>query len=219
VSCRRDRVGRQSCLAIFTKTNKSRRWVPIAAPLVKMLGEIHVDARKGPVVAKWENVRRDLTAIVRAYNRAEEENAKEEKRQPRPATRNVSPNDLRRTFASWLKQASVDSVIVAKMLGHTTSRLVELVHGHLDGATRRQRSPAAPRLRARRRREGTVARRPGEAPPPGRRRGRSPAAGATAGRRTRADRRRARYERAREAGARAAVAEPQWPSPSPACYR
>ena len=49
--------------------------------------------------------------------------------------RNISPNDLRRTFASWLKQAGVDSMVVAKLLGHTTSRMVELVYGHLNDAT------------------------------------------------------------------------------------
>jgi integrase len=38
-------------------------------------------------------------------------------------------------FASWLKQAGVDSMVVAKLLGHTTSRMVELVYGHLNDAT------------------------------------------------------------------------------------
>lgn len=51
--------------------------------------------------------------------------------------RNVRPNDLRRTFASWLKQAGVDSTVVAKLLGHTTSRMVEIVHGHLNDPTTR----------------------------------------------------------------------------------
>ena len=40
----------------------------------------------------------------------------------------VSPNDLRRTFASWLKQASVDSFVVAQLLGHSSSRMVEMVY-------------------------------------------------------------------------------------------
>ena len=44
----------------------------------------------------------------------------------------MTPNDLRRTFASWLKQRGVDSMIVARLLGHTTSRMVELVYGHLN---------------------------------------------------------------------------------------
>jgi integrase len=40
----------------------------------------------------------------------------------------VSPNDLRRTFASWLKQAGQDSMTVARLLGHTSSRMMELVY-------------------------------------------------------------------------------------------
>ena len=44
-------------------------------------------------------------------------------------------NDLRCTFARWLKQAGVDSMVVAKLLGHTTSRMVEMLYGHLNDAT------------------------------------------------------------------------------------
>ena len=118
-----------------TKTNKSRRWVPIAEPLLVVLRQIHPDARHGAVVPKWENVRRDLASWVKAQTRAAKKQAAAEKRQAPPAVRRISPNDLRRTFASWLKQAGVDSMIVAKMLGHTTSRMVEMVYGHLNDAT------------------------------------------------------------------------------------
>jgi len=118
-----------------TKTNKSRRWVPIADPLMVLLQQIHPEARHGDVVPKWENVRRDLTAFVNAHNREQAKLAKAEKRQAPAAMRNISPNDLRRTFASWLKQAGVDSMAVAKMLGHTSSRMVEMVYGHLNDAT------------------------------------------------------------------------------------
>ena len=44
-------------------------------------------------------------------------------------------NDLRRTFASWLKQAGVDSLAVAKLMGHASSRMVDLVYGQLTAAT------------------------------------------------------------------------------------
>ena len=44
---------------------------------------------------------------------------------------------LRRTFASKLKQRGVDSMVVARLLGHTTSRLVDTVYGHLDLGTLR----------------------------------------------------------------------------------
>jgi integrase len=47
----------------------------------------------------------------------------------------VSPNNLRRTYASWLKQRGVDSAVVAKLLGHTSTRMVDLVYGHLADDT------------------------------------------------------------------------------------
>src|ERR1043165_4879300 len=49
----------------------------------------------------------------------------------------VTPNDLRRTFASWLIQGGVSNRIVADLLGHASTRMVDLVYGHLDDATRR----------------------------------------------------------------------------------
>jgi integrase len=86
-----------------------------------------------PVVGHWHNVRRDL---AQACDRARIER--------------VSPNDLRRTFASWLKQAECDSLAVAKLLGHTSSRMVELVYGHLDQRALEQAVARLP-IRSRRR--------------------------------------------------------------------
>ncbi len=39
------------------------------------------------------------------------------------------PNDLRRTHATWLKELGVDSDTVRRLLGHTTSALVDGVYG------------------------------------------------------------------------------------------
>jgi integrase len=36
----------------------------------------------------------------------------------RASVPNVTPNDLRRTFATWLKQQDVDSAVVANMMRH-----------------------------------------------------------------------------------------------------
>jgi integrase len=104
-----------------TKTAKAKRHVPLAAPLAEALNAIPEEDRIGPVVEPWANVRRDLATICDDLE-----------------IEHVSPNDLRRTFASWLKQAGEDSMVVAKLLGHTSSRMVELVYGHLnDGALAR----------------------------------------------------------------------------------
>jgi integrase len=96
-----------------TKTAKSRRRVPLAAELATVLKSQN---NKGEhVVRSWPNVVRDLACACR-----------------RAGIPKVSPNDLRRTFASWLKQAGTDSLVVAKLLGHSTTRMVELVYGHLS---------------------------------------------------------------------------------------
>jgi integrase len=41
----------------------------------------------------------------------------------------VSPNDLRRTHATWLLEAGVDRDVIRRLLGHTTPRLVDQVYG------------------------------------------------------------------------------------------
>lgn len=102
-----------------TKTEKSRRTIPLSSALASVL--IKHRKNEGAVVEQWLNVRRDLAdACDRAH------------------IARVSPNDLRRTFASWLKQRGEDSWVVAQMMGHTTSRMVELVYGRLNKDTFRR---------------------------------------------------------------------------------
>jgi len=82
------------------------------------------------------------------------------KRPTRPPSRvrsvgvlRVSPNDLRRTCATWMKQEGVDSAVVAKLLGHTSSRMVYLVYGQLANETLARAVadlPAAPARAAKR---------------------------------------------------------------------
>ena len=50
----------------------------------------------------------------------------------------MTPNDLRRTFATWLKQNDVDSAVVAAMMGHSSTAMVDRVYGRLDEATYRR---------------------------------------------------------------------------------
>ena len=72
----------------------------------------------GAVVEPWGSVTRDLKdACARA-------------KVPR-----VTCNDLRRTFASWLVQARESLFVVATLLGHSSTRMVEKVYGRLDAAT------------------------------------------------------------------------------------
>ncbi len=43
----------------------------------------------------------------------------------------VSSNDLRRTYNQWAKQAGVDNDLLAPMMGHSTTRMVEETYGKL----------------------------------------------------------------------------------------
>lgn len=47
----------------------------------------------------------------------------------------ASPNDLRRTFASWMAQAGVSALVTARLMGHTSTRMVERVYAHLAPQT------------------------------------------------------------------------------------
>lgn len=111
-----------------TKTEGSDRSVPIAHDLRPWLEAVDEKDRAGAVVGEWQDCHRDLAAACL-----------------RAAVPAVSANDLRRTFASWLKQRGVDSAVVAKLMGHKSTRMVDLVYGQLDAATLRgaiERMPA-----------------------------------------------------------------------------
>jgi integrase len=98
-----------------SKTKGSWRRVPIAAPLRAILETVPQAQRRGLVAGHWGNVRRDLTATCK-----------------RAKVPRVTPNDLRRTFASLMVQAGVERLAVAHLLGHSSTRMVELVYGRLN---------------------------------------------------------------------------------------
>ena len=100
-----------------TKTAGSCRRIPMHPRLQAEL-EREPLPLSGPLAKRWANVRREIAAAC-----------------IRLRIERVSPNDLRRTFASWLKQAQVDSFVVAQLLGHSSSRMVEMVYGRIDFAT------------------------------------------------------------------------------------
>jgi len=78
----------------------------------------HAQEEKGQLFLDWQNVRRDLRAAC----------AKLEI--PR-----CSPNDLRRTCATWLRAAGTPPHLIAPLMGHADSRLVERVYGRLEPVT------------------------------------------------------------------------------------
>lgn len=100
------------------KTGGADRVLPIPARLAREL-QSHRAAR-GPLLLKWQNVRRDLAKYCAELGLPKS-----------------TPNDLRRTYASWLVQAGESSFVVSQLLGHSSSTMVERVYGRQSPATLR----------------------------------------------------------------------------------
>lgn len=105
------------------------RIVPIAEPLRPWLEAARPKIGRGVVLGHWGNVRRELDRYA--------DNA---------GVPGFTPNDLRRTYASWLKQAGNDSRVVADLLGHSSTRMVDLVYGRLTVGTYRAAVATLPNL-------------------------------------------------------------------------
>lgn len=94
------------------KTKKAKRGIPLAAELRAIL--LPLRRSSGTVTDSWGNVGRDLKAACRAAR-----------------IHPVTPNDLRRTYGSWLAQRGVSLKAIADLMGHTTTAMVDRVYGHL----------------------------------------------------------------------------------------
>lgn len=115
-----------------TKRETRLPTIPIAPALRHRLLVVPVGQRTGRVVGSWGNVRRDLrAAVTRANKKLADEVFSSDGPRPEPIPF-VSPNDLRRTFASWLVQQGVPLLTVATLMGHRSTRMVEKVYGRLS---------------------------------------------------------------------------------------
>lgn len=101
-----------------TKTGDADRWVPLPPPLRQVLLIEGVENRKGPVVEKWGKVVRDLEAACK-----------------RAGIDKASPNDLRRTYGSWLVQAGVPLAVARRLMGHASVKMLDMVYGQVDQKT------------------------------------------------------------------------------------
>jgi integrase len=103
-----------------SKTGTRTRTIPISDDLFCWLEAVDLES---PLVSRWDNRWRDMHRFC-----------------TRAKIDYVNFDDLRRTFASWLKQAGVDSKAVADMMGHKSTFMVDKVYGQLIAklpATRR----------------------------------------------------------------------------------
>lgn len=116
---RRVDVSRTEVRIHGTKTTLAARTVPrleLTRELLLLALTSAVGRRDGGLFRQWGNVRRDLAQAC-----------------ARAGLPPVTPNDLRRTLATWLRESGVDASLVATVLGHRDSRMVERVYGRLEG--------------------------------------------------------------------------------------
>lgn len=109
-----------------TKTHGSDRWVPIPKTLSAVLRPMSepgpwrsgYGARRGLLVGGWASDCRDLTKACK-----------------RAGIPRVTPNDLRRTYASLLAQEGVTSLAIARLLGHSTTAMTDRVYSRLSAGS------------------------------------------------------------------------------------
>lgn len=95
-----------------TKTKRADRWVPIPELFYDAYHPIRED--RGQFAQPWGKIVRDLALACR-----------------KAGIPKVSPNDLRRTYGSWLIQKGVDIRRVAALMG-TSVAMVESVYGQFS---------------------------------------------------------------------------------------
>ena len=80
------------------------------------------DNRKNgePLFPVWSNVRRDLEAACK-----------------RAGIEKVSPNDFRRTFATWQAEEGVPDLVTSSLMGHTSSLMVRKVYAKIGDQAKR----------------------------------------------------------------------------------
>jgi len=114
---RREDVGEGLATVLLRGTKRKTRFrtVPIVSPGQRSLLTYaleHAGGKAGALFAPWRNARRDLAQACR-----------------RAGIERCSPNDLRRTFASWQVEAGVPLFPIAQAMGHKDTRMLERVYG------------------------------------------------------------------------------------------
>jgi integrase len=111
---------------VGTKTDYRERDVPIVTPEQRSLLDValeQADPAAAPLLFHpWANVRRDM---LQACERA--------------GIERCSPNDLRRTCATWLRAGGATIDALAPLMGHADGRMVERVYGRLTPEQLRSR--------------------------------------------------------------------------------
>jgi integrase len=113
-----------------TKTRRADRWIPLRPELLAILKRRLATTAHGSLFPKWGNVRRDLHAACK-----------------RAGVPGVSPNDLRRTFASWHAESGTEELVVVSLMGHSSSAMVRRVYARIGSDAQRDAAARFPSLK------------------------------------------------------------------------
>lgn len=98
-----------------TKTKGADTRIPILPFMLPLLQHaLSIGGSTGPLFRPWGNVGHDLASAC-----------------ARAGLERLTPNDLRRTSATWLRQGGVSPHLIASVLRHADSRMVERVYGRM----------------------------------------------------------------------------------------
>lgn len=104
------------------------RWLAPRPEVMEALRRAAKATPEGPLF-HWTNRRRDIAIAC------------DKAKAPR-----VTPNDLRRTFATWLAESGVPELVVARLMGHTSSAMVRRVYAKIGTAVAASAMQSLPRL-------------------------------------------------------------------------
>jgi integrase len=98
------------------KSEKAKRVVPVLFPAWPLLAFAMTHADGDPhMFTPWINLRRDITKAC-----------------AKAGIPVFTPNDHRRTTATWLVKRGVPLNLIAKVLGHASTAMLERAYGQLD---------------------------------------------------------------------------------------
>jgi integrase len=127
-----------------TKTDESDRVVPIVTEWQQSLllyAIEHAGGTGGRLFRPWGKLHRDVARACRRAGCAREgcpahvEEHYQCKREKcrEAAVESSTPNDWRRTCATWLRTQGVALDLVGSFLGHSTDKITQIVYAHLEG--------------------------------------------------------------------------------------